>query len=86
MATFTDPESGVILNSVPIRRSRISEGREADLARRMRREGTPQHLIAARFGVHPLEVHRILGTKPRRPKGRHLRGGRGDARQMSFRL
>jgi hypothetical protein len=80
------PFAGISLNTITVRRSRIRDGREADLARQMLRLGTPAHLVAARFGVHPWEVHRIAGTNQRRPKGRHLRGGRGDARQMPLPL
>lgn len=84
--TFFDPETGVELNRVPITRTRISDGPEANTARRHWRLGVPQHRIAAMLGVHPFEVHRLLGDKPRPPGTGNLHDGHGDPDQPDLEI
>jgi hypothetical protein len=79
--TFFDPDTNIELNRIPITRGHIRDGAEAMTARKYWRLGVPQHRIAAMLGVHPLDVHNLLGDKPRRPGTGHLHDGHGDPDQ-----
>ncbi|VDC28243.1 hypothetical protein [Pseudogemmobacter humi] len=85
-ATFFDEDTGVELNRVPIKRSKIEAGAQTDTVFKYARLGLPQHRIAAMLGVHPLEISEILGDKPRAPGTSDLHDGHGDPNQPDLEL
>lgn len=87
MTTYLHPVTGVELNDITIRRTRLDD-RDRATARQLRAEGDPRWLAAAKLGVHPLALDPAQGERPdrRATSGGHLSAGAAaqDARQSDF--
>ncbi|WP_036744597.1 hypothetical protein [Paracoccus sp. N5] len=77
MATYLDPETGVLLNRITVQRSYL--GRlEQETARRMRRRGWSQQRIAGELGTNQGRVSEALADDDDGGKGNSGTGGQGS--------